>query len=111
MRGRSAEIGEFELHLQNVLERNKNFQQGRLLLISTYGLLDRTEDAWKQAIQQDGLTWHHVSDLKFWSSQAAQDYGINAIPYTVLLDQEGKVIAENLRGPTLEGKLQEIFGE
>ena len=73
--------------------------------------LDRSEDAWKQAIQQDGLTWHHVSDLKFWSSQAAQDYGINAIPYTVLLDQEGKVIAENLRGATLEGKLQEIFGE
>lgn len=87
---------------------NKYKEQG----FEIFGVsLDRSEDAWKQAIQQDGLTWHHVSDLKFWSSQAAQDYGINAIPYTVLLDQEGKVIAENLRGPTLEGKLQEIFGE
>jgi peroxiredoxin len=72
--------------------------------------LDRDRNSWLQAIEKDGLTWKHVSDLKFWQSEAAQSYGINAIPYTVLLDKEGKVIAENLRGASLEAKLGEIFG-
>lgn len=72
--------------------------------------LDRTKDAWVQAIEQDKLTWHHVSDLQFWGSEAAQAYGVNAIPYTVLLDKQGKVIAENLRGPSLESKLEELLG-
>lgn len=72
--------------------------------------LDRTKDAWVQAIEQDKLTWHHVSDLQFWGSEAAQAYGVNAIPYTVLLDKQGKVIAENLRGASLESKLAELLG-
>lgn len=72
--------------------------------------LDRDRNSWLQAIENDKLTWKHVSDLKFWQSEAAQSYGINAIPYTVLLDQQGKVIAENLRGASLEAKLGEIFG-
>ncbi len=76
-----------------------------------YGVsLDRTKDDWLQAIEEDKLTWIHVSDLKFWQSEAAQRYNVDAIPFTVLLDPEGKIIAKNLRGKALENKLEEIFG-
>ena len=75
-----------------------------------YGVsLDRTKDAWVDAIAQDELTWKHVSDLQYFNSEAASLYNINAIPATVLLDKEGKIIAKNLRGQALEEKLAEIF--
>jgi peroxiredoxin len=73
--------------------------------------LDRSKEAWLQAIEKDGLTWPHVSDLQFWNSAAAKEYGVSAIPYTVLVDREGNVIAERLRGGSLNAKLAEIFGE
>jgi peroxiredoxin len=73
--------------------------------------LDRTEEAWEKAIADDGLVWHHVSDLKFWSSEAAQDYGVNAIPFTVLVDSSGNIIGQGLRGEALETKLEEIFSQ
>lgn len=72
--------------------------------------LDRTREKWLDAIEQDGLPWLHVSDLKYWRSQAAIDYQVNAIPATFLIDPEGKIIARNLRGASLEAKLKEIFG-
>ncbi|HMN04399.1 MAG TPA: TlpA disulfide reductase family protein [Flavobacteriales bacterium] len=71
--------------------------------------LDKDKGAWTAAIKQDGLPWKHVSDLQFWNNAVAQQYGVSAIPYTVLLDREGKVIAKNLRGPSLEAKLAELF--
>ncbi|MDX2048757.1 MAG: TlpA disulfide reductase family protein [Chitinophagaceae bacterium] len=70
--------------------------------------LDRTKDAWVQAIQQDGLTWTHVSDLKFWDSEVVGPYGIEGIPFNVLLDPQGKIIASNLRGSNLHKKLAEV---
>lgn len=72
--------------------------------------LDRTREAWVKAIEQDGLPWKHVSDLKYFNSEAAQKYQISAIPATYLIDPDGKIIAKNLRGPSLEAKLKEIFG-
>ena len=72
--------------------------------------LDRTKEAWVNAINQDGLTWKHVSDLKYFNSEAANTYQINAIPATYLIDPDGKIIAKNLRGASLEAKLKEIFG-
>jgi peroxiredoxin len=72
--------------------------------------LDSNQDRWVKAIQQDGLVWpNHVSDLKGWKSAAAAIYGVRSIPYTVLIDKEGKVVATNLRGPALEAKLAEII--
>lgn len=72
--------------------------------------LDRNRDHWLKAIDDDGLGWIHVSDLKFWNSAAAKLYGVNSIPYTVLLDKEGKVIGTRLRGKSLEAKLKEVLG-
>jgi peroxiredoxin/nicotinamide riboside kinase len=73
--------------------------------------LDRSKDDWVKAIAKDGLTWTQVSDLNYFNSEAAQVYGITAIPATVLLDKEGRIIARNLRGQALEDKLAEIFGK
>lgn len=71
--------------------------------------LDKDMNAWTGAIKQDGLTWKHVSDLAFWNNAVAQQYGVSAIPYTILLDKYGLVLAKNLRGPALEEKLAEVL--
>jgi len=72
--------------------------------------LDRDRTRWVQAIEADNLTWPQVSDLKFWNSAAAQLYNVTAIPYTVLIDPEGKVVDTKLRSKALERKMEEIFG-
>lgn len=75
-----------------------------------YGVsLDRRREDWLQAIEEDGLVWTQVSDLKFWNSKAAEIYNIKAIPFAVLLDPNGVIIAKNLRGQALDDKLEEIF--
>lgn len=71
--------------------------------------LDRDKDAWLKAIKDDKLTWHHVSDLRYWQNKAAKLYGVNSIPHSVLLDKEGKIIAKNLRGAALHEKLKELM--
>lgn len=71
--------------------------------------LDRSKEAWVNAIKQDKLTWTHVSDLQFWNSVAAKDYGVSGIPFAVLIDEEGKIIGKNLRGPALTRKLEEVL--
>lgn len=74
--------------------------------------LDRDKESWKRAIASDGLVWpNHVSDLKYWSSEAARTYGVSSIPSTYLLDQNGRIIAKNLRGEALSNALKQLFGE
>ncbi len=73
--------------------------------------LDRDHQAWVRAIEQDGLTWHHISDLQGWRSEHAALYSVNSIPQTILIDPQGRIIQRNLRGEQLAEKLREIFGE
>jgi len=73
--------------------------------------LDKEKDKWLKAIEEDGLVWpNHVSDLQMWESVVVPLYGIQAIPFTVLVDQSGNVVGTNLRGPELEEKLKTILG-
>lgn len=75
-----------------------------------YGVsLDRDKNAWVNSISTLGLNWRHVSDLKDWSSAPAKLYKVSGIPFTVLIDKDGKIIAKNLRGEELENKLEELF--
>jgi peroxiredoxin len=71
--------------------------------------LDRNKNAWLKGIQQDNLTWTQVSDLKFWSSAAVDLFGLDEIPYNVLLDPQGKIIATHLQGEQLQAKLEEVL--
>ncbi len=71
--------------------------------------LDQKKEAWLKAIADDQLTWNHVSDLKGWKNEVAQLYGVSSIPHTVLLDQEGKIVAKNLRGDELRAKVAELL--
>lgn len=88
----------------------KAFQQFKDKNFTILGVsLDRDRDAWLQAISDDQLTWTHVSDLKFWESIVVPLYQIQGIPFNVLVDPEGKIVASNLRGPQLAAKLSEIL--
>lgn len=67
--------------------------------------LDRSRDAWLKAISDDRLNWTHVSDLRQWQSMVVPLYSIQGIPFNVLVDPDGKIVAENLRGDGLERAL------
>ncbi|MBB77880.1 MAG: hypothetical protein CL844_02625 [Crocinitomicaceae bacterium] len=72
--------------------------------------LDKDLEAWKNAIEKDGLIWaNHGSDLKMWNTPLVSLYNFSSIPYTVLVDKNGMILATGLRGQKLEEKLNEIF--
>ncbi len=71
--------------------------------------LDKTKEAWVEAIAKDQLTWTHVSDLKFWANAVAQKFGVQSIPQNILVDPKGIVVARDLRGEELETTLENIF--
>jgi peroxiredoxin len=72
--------------------------------------LDRTRDEWVKAIDDDKLTWTHVSDLQYWGNSAAKLYAVNSIPANFLLDETGTIIAKDLRGEELYNKVNEVLG-
>lgn len=71
--------------------------------------LDQSKEPWLKAIKTDKLDWPQLSDLKFWESPVVALYGFEGIPFNVLLDPEGKIIAQGLRGADLESKLAELL--
>jgi len=75
--------------------------------------LDRKgqDNRWKKAITDDQMDWYHVSNLQFWQDPIAKSYGVRSIPATFLLDENGVIIAKNLRGPALVQKMKELFEE
>ena len=75
-----------------------------------YGVsLDDKVEWWKDNVAKLGALGFQVSDLKGWSSDGATTYGVSAIPATVLIDQNGNIIAKNLRGDELVKKVSEIL--
>jgi peroxiredoxin len=72
--------------------------------------LDANASAWQSAIQADSLSWpYHVSSLKQWNCPIAKEYRVRGIPYSVLIDKDGKIIAMSLRGEELINKLSEVL--
>lgn len=71
--------------------------------------LDSNKEAWLKAIQADGLTWTHVSDLKGWKNAAAAEYGVKSVPASFLLDPNGKVVDKDLRGEELNKTLESLL--
>ncbi|MDB9954528.1 AhpC/TSA family protein [Flavobacteriaceae bacterium] len=64
---------------------------------------------WIEAIKKDQLSWYNVSNLKFWQDPIAQAYSVNSIPATFILDENGTLIAERLRGAELEAKIKSLL--
>ncbi len=74
--------------------------------------LDKNKEDWQKAIADDKLSWkEHVSDLQGWRSQAAKKYNVRAIPMNYLIDQNGVIIAKNLRGEQLKKTLENLLAK
>lgn len=73
--------------------------------------LDREnqKQRWVDAIAKDKLTWHNVSNLKFWNDPVAKLYNVSSIPAAFIIDEQGVIIAERLRGSALERKIAELL--
>ena len=86
--------------------KDKAFSNGKKFIVFNVSL-DKTPDRWKQGIEQDKLNWpYHISDLKGWQSKLAATYGVRSIPTNFLIDENGVIIARDLRGPALEAALE-----
>ena len=94
----------------NVVDNYAKFKEKNFTVLGVS--LDRPggKDNWLAAIHKDNLTWTHVSDLQFWNNAAAQLYRVSSIPFNMLIDPSGKIIARNLRGDALRTKLCEVLG-
>jgi peroxiredoxin len=92
----------------NVVQAYEKFKDRNFTVLGIS--LDRSKEAWMQAIKDDRLNWTQLSDLKFWSNDVARMYKISSIPQNILIDPNGKIIAKNLRGEDLPKKLEELMG-
>lgn len=91
----------------NVVANYQKFKDRNFTVLGVS--LDKSKPAWLEAINMDGLTWGHVSDLQGWSNAVAQQFQIQSIPQNFLIGPDGKIIAKNLRGAALEQKLEQLL--
>lgn len=91
----------------NVVAAYKKYHSDKFEILGVS--LDKSDAAWKQAIAKDQLTWPQMSDLKQWSSEAVSAYHFDGIPFNVLINPEGKIIAHNLRGKQLLETLEQFL--
>lgn len=91
----------------NVVAAYKKFHSKGFAVLGVS--LDNNKERWIKAIEDDGLSWKHVSDLSGWKNAAAALYGVNSIPANFLVDQEGTIVAAGLREAKLHEKLDELL--
>jgi len=88
--------------------KDESFKNGEGFTVFSVSM-DMNRTAWKNAVEKDQLEWpNHVSDLKGWRNEAAVLYNIRAVPYSLLIDGEGTIVAINLRGEKLEDELKKL---
>jgi thiol-disulfide isomerase/thioredoxin len=95
--------------LPNVLAAYKKYHDKGFEIIGIS--LDQDENALKSFIKEKGMVWPQYFDGKSWDSKLGQKYGLNSIPMTFLLDQEGKIVAKGLRGSALDAQLAKLLGQ
>ncbi|WP_339704878.1 TlpA disulfide reductase family protein [uncultured Kriegella sp.] len=91
----------------NIVKVYKKYHEKGLNIIGVS--LDKKAEDWKKAIEDDGLTWNHVSNIAYFDDAIAKLYNVDAIPAAFLLDENGVIVAKNLRGPALEQKVAELL--
>lgn len=99
--------GPCRAEMPNVVAAYKEFKDKGFGIVGVS--LDNNADKWKEATTALNITWPQMSDLQGWSNAGAKLYGVNSIPATVLVDQEGTIIARNLRGDEIKAKLTELL--
>jgi len=93
----------------NVANAYAAYQKQHFTVVSISLDSQSARAAWLKAIQDDGLTWPQVSDLRGFNTEVAQRYSISSIPQNFLLDPQGRIVANNLRGEALSQKLAQVF--
>lgn len=93
--------------LYNTFSDQVKGQQFEILGVS----LDKNKESWQKAIDRFGINWIQVSDLKFWKSPVAKAYNIEELPFNVIIDGEGKIMAKNLHGKELEESIGKYFNQ
>ncbi len=83
----------------NLLKAYEKYKDSGLVILAVS--LDKDADQWKRAIRKDHLPWIHVSDLKYFNNEVAEQYGVHAVPANFLISPEGKILAKDLRGESL----------
>ncbi|PWS30399.1 TlpA disulfide reductase family protein [Pedobacter paludis] len=91
----------------NLVKQYKTYKDKGFEIISVS--LDNVKERWLEAIEKDQLDWLHVSDLKGWNNEVGRLYGVRAVPASFLVDAQGKIIGNGLRGEPLNKKLAELF--
>ena len=91
----------------NLVRLYKRMHDKGLEIISVS--LDKSKASWIQGIEDDGLIWNHVSNLKYWKEPVALLYGVSAIPKAFILDENGVIVAKDLRGAQLDAKIEELL--
>ena len=91
----------------NVVNAYKQFKDKNFTILGVS--LDKDKSPWLKAIKDDQLNWTQISDLAYWNSKAVETFKLESIPFNILIDPQGKIIAEGLRGEALEKKLQEVL--
>ena len=93
----------------NLVKLYEKYHSKGLEIISVSLERANQKDIWIEAIKKDQLNWYNVSNLKFWTDPIAQAYSVNSIPATFILDENGTVVAERLRGAELEAKIKNLL--
>ena len=91
----------------NVVAAYNQFKNKKFVIVGIS--LDSSKDKWTEAIAKDNLTWQHISELKGWGCTIARDYKVESIPQNFLIDPQGNIIAQNLKGENLINKLTELI--
>lgn len=93
----------------NVVRAYNRFKDKNFTILGVSFDKPGEKDQWLKAVMNDNLTWTQISDLQYWNSPVVAAYKIEGIPFNVLVDPQGKIIAEGLRGEELEKKLEEVL--
>jgi peroxiredoxin len=91
----------------NVVDAYNKYKNKNFTIVGVS--LDKEKEDWVNAVQKDKLSWTQVSDLQEWNSIAVSTYGFSGIPFNVLIDPDGKIIGQALRGSDLDTKLAEVL--
>lgn len=95
------------VELPNVIKAYNEYKDKGFEIVGVS--LDTDKKAWSETTKKHGITWPQFSNLKGWDDPAARAYNVGGIPYTLLIDKDGTIVAERLRGDAIVKKLDELL--